>query len=51
MKKVLLAVLVIIKNATIIMPLMEGMINALVEMIEQDNKKTKGVENGEKISA
>lgn len=49
MKKVLLAVLVIIKNATVIMPLMEGMINALVEMIEQDNKK-KGV-NNEKISA
>lgn len=48
MKKVLLAVLVIIKNATIIMPLMEGMINALVEMIEQDNKK--GVKD-EKISA
>lgn len=50
MKKALLAVLVIIKNATIIMPLMEGMINALVEMIEQDKRK-KGVENGEKISA
>lgn len=39
MKKVLLAVLVIIKNATIIMPLMEGMINVLVEMIDKDNKK------------
>ena len=48
MKKVLLAVLVVIKNATIIMPLMEGMINALVEMIEQDKKK--GVKD-EKISA
>lgn len=43
MKKVFLAILVIIKNATIIMPLMEGMINALVEMIEQDNNK--GVKN------
>ena len=49
MKKVLLAVLVIIKNATIIMPLMEGMINALVEMIERDDNK-KGVKD-EKISA
>lgn len=49
MKKVLLAVLVVIKNATIIMPLMEGMINALVEMIEQD--KNKGESNAKKISA
>lgn len=48
MKKVLLAVLVIIKNATIIMPLMEGMINALVEMIDKDNNKG---EKNEKISA
>lgn len=41
MKKFLLAVLVVIKNATIIMPLMEGMISALANMIEQDKKKDK----------
>lgn len=38
MKKFLLATLVIIKNATVIIPLIEGMISALVNMIEADNK-------------
>lgn len=38
MKKFLLATLVIIKNATIIMPLLDGMISALVNMIDADNK-------------
>lgn len=49
MKRVLLAFLVIIKNATIIMPLMEGMISALCNMIEADNKK-KEQENEEKTA-
>ena len=39
MKKFLLASLLIIKNATIIIPFIEGMISALVKMIEADNKK------------
>lgn len=41
MKKFLLVSLVILKNATIIIPLFEGMINALVSMIENDKKKEK----------
>lgn len=49
MKKTLLAILVIIKNATIIMPLMEGMIDALVKMINEDEfKKAKELKNGSK---
>lgn len=39
MKKFLLYTLVVIKNATIIIPFFEGMISALVKMIEQDNQK------------
>lgn len=39
MKKFLLASLLIIKNATIVIPFIEGMISALVKMIEADNKK------------
>lgn len=39
MKKFLLATLVVIKNATIIIPFFEGMISALVKMIEEDKKK------------
>lgn len=38
MKKFLLVTLVIVKNATVIIPLIEGMISALVNMIEADNK-------------
>lgn len=41
MKRILLAVLVIIKNATIVIPVLEGMINTLVDLIEKDNKKVK----------
>lgn len=39
MKKFLLATLIVIKNATVIIPLIEGMINVLVQMIDADNKK------------
>lgn len=46
MKKILLYTLVVIKNATIIIPFFEGMISALVNMIEQDNKK-KEEQNGQ----
>lgn len=41
MKKVLLYTLVIIKNATIIIPFFEGMISALVKMVESDEKSKK----------
>lgn len=46
MKKFLLYTLVVIKNATIIIPFFEGMISALVKMIEQDNQK-KEKQNGQ----
>lgn len=39
MKKFLLLSLIILKNATIIIPLFEGVINALVNMIENDKTK------------
>lgn len=50
MKKFLLFTLVIIKNATVIIPFFEGMIAALVKMIEQDNQK-KEKQNEQKESA
>lgn len=39
MKRFLLYTLVVIKNATVVIPFIEGMISALVKMIEQDNQK------------
>ena len=50
MKRFLLYTLVFIKNATIIIPFIEGMISALVKMIEQDNQK-KEKQNETKESA
>ena len=39
MKKVIFALLVIIKNATVVIPLFEGMLNGLANLINQEEEK------------
>ena len=39
MKRIIFALLVIIKNATVVIPLFEGLLNGLANMINQEEEK------------
>lgn len=39
MKKIIFALLIIIKNATVVIPLFEGMLNGLANLINQEEEK------------
>lgn len=50
MKRIIFALLVIIKNATVVIPLFEGLLNGLANMINQEEEK-KAKQNEKKSEA